>query len=127
MVTNCAVRQAADDFAKKNKLRKLGDSKEAAAKWAAFYPDEAGVLWPKPTILRVLSDINICRDRLVHAEHSHFLSKMDVSTDFSRSGSCGPEHRSMQRLARPCKPLTLPVFVTRRRLVRKMVPRSSEP
>eukprot|EP00913_Durusdinium_trenchii_P026828 g25163.t2 len=33
--------QAADDFAKKNKLRKLGDSKEAAAKWAAFYPDEA--------------------------------------------------------------------------------------
>ena len=27
--------QAADDFAKRNKLRKLGDSKEAAAKWVA--------------------------------------------------------------------------------------------
>ncbi|CAJ1443620.1 unnamed protein product [Effrenium voratum] len=33
--------KAADDFAKKNNLRKLGDSKDAAAKWAAFYPDES--------------------------------------------------------------------------------------
>lgn len=32
--------KAADDFAKRNKLRKLGDSKEAAAKWAAFYPSD---------------------------------------------------------------------------------------
>ena len=32
--------KAADDFAKRNNLRKLGDSTEAAAKWAAFYPSD---------------------------------------------------------------------------------------
>ena len=35
--------EAADDFAKRNNLRKLGSSKEAAAKWVAA-PDEMG-LW----------------------------------------------------------------------------------
>ena len=33
-VAAVALNQAADDFAKRNNLRKLGDSKEAAAKWA---------------------------------------------------------------------------------------------
>eukprot|EP00931_Biecheleriopsis_adriatica_P106155 TRINITY_DN80661_c0_g1_i1.p1 TRINITY_DN80661_c0_g1~~TRINITY_DN80661_c0_g1_i1.p1 ORF type:complete len:208 (-),score=46.36 TRINITY_DN80661_c0_g1_i1:136-711(-) len=34
--------KAADDFARRNKLRKLGDSQTAAKKWAAYYPqDEA--------------------------------------------------------------------------------------
>ena len=36
--------QAADDFAKRNKLWKLGDSKEAAAKWVAA-PDGTLEAW----------------------------------------------------------------------------------